>query len=180
MSTHQITTGAGMPAPATYPTFQPEPRCHCDHLLNQHSGAGLTCNVMVIDGESSFRHRCRCGGFRQNESALEEALSIIENRTLRMPQAVHLEAIHEKWLDAKDRLDKLEEQVSAGLFFKRVAEKLYGKFSVECDTCQLEREFASYSTEEAVTSLRDEGWDVSNYGGGDWKLICLRCFQKGR
>jgi hypothetical protein len=166
------TTGGGIPSPV--PLQQSNPRCQCDHLLSQHRPGGLGCTVLLLDRESTFRHLCRCGGFQPKEDALEEALAIIEDRTLKMPRIIHLEAMRAEYLKVSAALTRIEKQVSDGLFLQRVARNSFGKFTVMCEGCNSEEGFSSDGVGEGATWLEQNGWELE-LREKELKLVCPKC-----
>ena len=173
MSTKQQPPGAGdQPMAAALPN----PRCECDHLLSQHRTEGdiHPCREMVIDGESSFRHTCRCADFNQPDH-LGDAIAILNGTTLKMPQLRHLAALNEALTKFKEDVQAARTQAAEEVFLLRVAVQLYGKFSVLCERCDHARDFPAFAGDEAAEVLSNEGWELEK-GAESWKLVCPKCF----
>jgi hypothetical protein len=132
---------------------------------------------MVLTHASVFRKPCGCDEFHQSDQ-LAEAHAIIKHTSMMLPAMKHLEALHDAWTKATADLVALRNQVAEEAFNKKVAENLYGKFTVICNGCDYEEDFGGFSTEEAATWLRDNGWELVQ-SAGEWKLVCMKCFRSG-
>ena len=56
-------------------------------------------------------------------------------------------------------------------------EKLYGDFYTTCDGCGRELDGVSSEIQDALDSMKDNGWK-SILQGGDWYNYCPKCAAK--